>query len=129
MRSLASSRQIGSSGLQLASLAAVLLAGHTAPPQQLVALISLISALIATTLYARTVVGAEFSNREAALLDPLTGKPLPEHVESLSLAGIRDVVAIDGSPVGHNARSTPATYTGASEPSLRGTNFPACRST
>ncbi|NMO57142.1 excinuclease ABC subunit UvrA [Actinoplanes sp. TBRC 11911] len=43
----------------------------------------------------------------------LAGKPLPPHVESLDLASIRQVVEIDATPIGLNARSTPATYSGA----------------
>jgi excinuclease ABC subunit A len=42
----------------------------------------------------------------------LAGLPLPEHVRSLELSGIRQVVGIDASPIGQNARSTPATYSG-----------------
>ncbi|MEV4539672.1 excinuclease ABC subunit UvrA [Asanoa sp. NPDC049518] len=43
----------------------------------------------------------------------LAGKDLPEHVKSLSLGSIRQVVEIDATPIGLNARSTPATYSGA----------------
>jgi excinuclease ABC subunit A len=43
----------------------------------------------------------------------LTGSPLPGHIRHLDLAGIRQVVQIDASPIGQNARSTPATYSGA----------------
>jgi excinuclease ABC subunit A len=45
-----------------------------------------------------------------ALLD---GAELPGHVRRLDLGGIRQVVQIDASPIGQNARSTPATYCGA----------------
>jgi excinuclease ABC subunit A len=38
---------------------------------------------------------------------------LPAHVGSLDLADIRQVVQIDAAPIGQNARSTPATYSGA----------------
>jgi excinuclease ABC subunit A len=38
---------------------------------------------------------------------------LPPHVADLELRGIRQVVQIDASPIGQNARSTPATYCGA----------------
>ncbi len=38
---------------------------------------------------------------------------LPAHVRHLDLDGIRQVVQIDASPIGQNARSTPATYCGA----------------
>jgi excinuclease ABC subunit A len=37
----------------------------------------------------------------------------PEHVRRLDLGDIRQVVQIDASPIGQNARSTPATYSGA----------------
>jgi excinuclease ABC subunit A len=37
----------------------------------------------------------------------------PSHVRRLDLAGIRQVVQVDASPIGQNARSTPATYCGA----------------
>jgi excinuclease ABC subunit A len=43
----------------------------------------------------------------------LSGSPLPGHVRRLDLGGIRQVVQIDASPIGQNARSTPATYSGA----------------
>jgi hypothetical protein len=43
----------------------------------------------------------------------LNGSPLPGHVRRLDLAGIRQVVQVDASPIGQNARSTPATYSGA----------------
>jgi excinuclease ABC subunit A len=43
----------------------------------------------------------------------LTGSAQPGHVRRLDLAGIRQVVQIDASPIGQNARSTPATYCGA----------------
>ena len=43
----------------------------------------------------------------------LTGVPPPGHVRRLDLAGLRQVVRIDASPIGQNARSTPATYSGA----------------
>jgi excinuclease ABC subunit A len=43
----------------------------------------------------------------------LAGQPLPGHVRALDLAGLRQVVQIDASPIGQNARSTPATYSGA----------------
>jgi excinuclease ABC subunit A len=38
---------------------------------------------------------------------------LPAHVRHLELGGIRQIVQIDASPIGQNARSTPATYCGA----------------
>jgi excinuclease ABC subunit A len=43
----------------------------------------------------------------------LAGAPLPAHVRRLDLAGLRQVVQIDASPIGQNTRSTPATYCGA----------------
>jgi excinuclease ABC subunit A len=43
----------------------------------------------------------------------LAGSPLPGHVRQLNLDGIRQVVQVDASPIGQNARSTPATYCGA----------------
>jgi excinuclease ABC subunit A len=43
----------------------------------------------------------------------LSDGPLPGHVRSLELAGIRQVVSIDATPIGQNARSIPATYSGA----------------
>jgi excinuclease ABC subunit A len=43
----------------------------------------------------------------------LTGSALPRHVRRLDLGGIRQVVQVDASPIGQNARSTPATYCGA----------------
>jgi excinuclease ABC subunit A len=43
----------------------------------------------------------------------LSGSPLPGHVRRLDLGGIRQVIQVDASPIGQNARSTPATYSGA----------------
>jgi excinuclease ABC subunit A len=43
----------------------------------------------------------------------LSGSALPGHVRRLDLDGIRQVVQVDASPIGQNARSTPATYCGA----------------
>src|SRR5579859_3279235 len=43
----------------------------------------------------------------------LTGAALPAHVRRLDLGGIRQVVQVDATPIGQNARSTPATYSGA----------------
>jgi excinuclease ABC subunit A len=43
----------------------------------------------------------------------LSGSALPGHVRRLDLGDIRQVVQIDASPIGQNARSTPATYSGA----------------
>jgi excinuclease ABC subunit A len=39
--------------------------------------------------------------------------PLPAHVRHLDLGDIRQVIQIDATPIGQNARSTPATYCGA----------------
>jgi excinuclease ABC subunit A len=43
----------------------------------------------------------------------LSRLPLPGHVRSLALAGVRQVASIDATPIGQNARSVPATYSGA----------------
>jgi excinuclease ABC subunit A len=43
----------------------------------------------------------------------LAGSVLPGHVRRLDLGDIHQVVQIDASPIGQNARSTPATYCGA----------------
>jgi excinuclease ABC subunit A len=43
----------------------------------------------------------------------LSGSAPPGHVRRLDLGDIRQVVQIDASPIGQNARSTPATYSGA----------------
>src|ERR1700730_15238449 len=43
----------------------------------------------------------------------LSGSALPGHVRRLDLGGIGQGVQIDASPIGQNARSTPATYSGA----------------
>jgi excinuclease ABC subunit A len=43
----------------------------------------------------------------------LSGSAQPGHVRRLDLGGIRQVVQVDASPIGQNARSTPATYSGA----------------
>jgi excinuclease ABC subunit A len=43
----------------------------------------------------------------------LASSALPGHVRRLDLSGIRQVVQVDASPIGQNARSTPATYCGA----------------
>jgi excinuclease ABC subunit A len=67
------------------------------------------------------VAGPSGAGKTALILDSLVpaaqarlaGRPLPGHVRSLELGGIRQVVQIDASPIGQNARSTPATYSGA----------------
>jgi excinuclease ABC subunit A len=67
------------------------------------------------------VAGPSGAGKTALVLDSLipaararlAGSPEPSHVRSLNLPGIRQVVQIDASPIGQNARSTPATYCGA----------------
>ena len=68
-----------------------------------------------------TLAGPSGAGKTALVLDSLvpaarallTGAALPSHVRALDLGGIRQVVQIDASPIGQNARSTPATYSGA----------------
>jgi excinuclease ABC subunit A len=67
------------------------------------------------------VAGPSGAGKTALVLDSLIpaakaklgGSPEPAHVRRLDLQGIRQVVQIDASPIGQNARSTPATYCGA----------------
>jgi excinuclease ABC subunit A len=67
------------------------------------------------------VAGPSGAGKTALVLDSLipairgrlNGSPEPSHVRRLNLQGIRQVVQIDASPIGQNARSTPATYCGA----------------
>ncbi len=67
------------------------------------------------------VAGPSGAGKTALVLDSLIpaararlgGRPEPNHVRRLDLQGIRQVVQIDASPIGQNARSTPATYCGA----------------
>jgi excinuclease ABC subunit A len=67
------------------------------------------------------VAGPSGAGKTALVLDSLipaargrlAGSPEPSHVRRLDLQGIRQVVQIDASPIGQNARSTPATYCGA----------------
>jgi excinuclease ABC subunit A len=67
------------------------------------------------------VAGPSGAGKTALVLDSLipaarallSGQPPPGHVRHLDLAGIRQVVQVDASPIGLNARSTPATYCGA----------------
>jgi excinuclease ABC subunit A len=67
------------------------------------------------------VAGPSGAGKTALVLDSLIpaargrlgGLPEPGHVRRLDLQGIRQVVQIDASPIGQNARSTPATYCGA----------------
>jgi excinuclease ABC subunit A len=67
------------------------------------------------------IAGPSGAGKTALVLDSLipaarallTSAPLPGHVRRLDLDGIRQVVQVDASPIGQNARSTPATYSGA----------------
>jgi len=67
------------------------------------------------------VAGPSGAGKTALVLDSLIpaaqarirGLPVPGHIRLLDLQGIRQVVRIDASPIGQNARSTPATYSGA----------------
>ena len=67
------------------------------------------------------LAGPSGAGKTALVLDSLVpaararlrGLALPAHVRRLELGGIRQVVQIDASPIGQNARSTPATYCGA----------------
>ena len=67
------------------------------------------------------VAGPSGAGKTALVLDSLIpaargrlgGASEPSHVRRLNLPGIRQVVQIDASPIGQNARSTPATYCGA----------------
>ncbi len=67
------------------------------------------------------VAGPSGAGKTALVLDSLipaararlSGAPEPSHVRRLNLQGLRQIVQIDASPIGQNARSTPATYGGA----------------
>src|SRR5579863_1280023 len=67
------------------------------------------------------LAGPSGAGKTALVLDSLIpaarallgGSALPGHVRRLDLGGISQVVQIDASPIGQNARSTPATYSGA----------------
>ena len=67
------------------------------------------------------LAGPSGAGKTALVLDSLIpaarallgGSAPPAHVRRLDLGGIRQVVQIDASPIGQNARSTPATYCGA----------------
>jgi len=67
------------------------------------------------------LAGPSGAGKTALVLDSLVpavraalgGLPLPGHVRSLELGGIRQVASIDATPIGQNARSIPATYSGA----------------
>ena len=64
------------------------------------------------------VTGVSGSGKTTMVLDSLipaleskiSGKPLPEHVRSVSAEGIEHVKLIDATPIGINVRSTVATY-------------------
>ena len=64
------------------------------------------------------VTGVSGSGKTTMVLESLipglqaaiNGNPLPSHVKSVSLEGIRQVKLIDASPIGINIRSTVATY-------------------
>jgi excinuclease ABC subunit A len=67
------------------------------------------------------LAGPSGAGKTALVLDSLIpaarallgGSALPGHVRRLDLGDIRQVVQVDASPIGQNARSTPATYSGA----------------
>jgi excinuclease ABC subunit A len=67
------------------------------------------------------LAGPSGAGKTALILDSLipaararlAGSALPGHVRRLDLADIRQIVQVDASPIGQNARSTPATYSGA----------------
>jgi excinuclease ABC subunit A len=67
------------------------------------------------------LAGPSGAGKTAIVLDSLVpaaraqlrGSALPAHARRLELGGIRQVAQIDASPIGQNARSTPATYSGA----------------
>ncbi|GAB2577943.1 excinuclease ABC subunit A [Paractinoplanes abujensis] len=67
------------------------------------------------------VAGPSGAGKTALVLDSLVpaararlaGAVLPAHVQSLDLGPLRQVVEIDATPIGLNARSTPSTYSGA----------------
>jgi excinuclease ABC subunit A len=67
------------------------------------------------------LAGPSGAGKTALVLDSLVpavraaiaGRPLPSHVRTLDAGSIHEVVEIDAAPIGLNARSTPATYSGA----------------
>ncbi|WP_250007410.1 excinuclease ABC subunit UvrA [Actinoplanes sp. M2I2] len=67
------------------------------------------------------VAGPSGAGKTALVLDSLVpaararlaGATLPAHVTALDLGPVRQVVEIDATPIGLNARSTPSTYSGA----------------
>ncbi|WP_312347517.1 hypothetical protein [Actinomyces sp.] len=73
------------------------------------------------------VTGVSGACKSALVLDSLVpalearaeGRPLPAHVQDLDEGGIRRVVTVDATPIGRNARSTPATYSGVFDPIRR----------
>jgi excinuclease ABC subunit A len=67
------------------------------------------------------LAGPSGAGKTALILDSLipaaraqlAGAAPPGHVRRLDLAGVRQIVQVDASPIGQNARSTPATYSKA----------------
>ena len=67
------------------------------------------------------VTGVSGSGKTSLILDSLVpalrssfaGDPLPRHVTKLDAGGIRRLAEVDATPIGKNARSTPATFSGA----------------
>ena len=67
------------------------------------------------------LAGPSGAGKTALILDSLipaakaqlAGAALPGHVRRLDLGGVGQVIQVDASPIGQNARSTPATYCGA----------------
>ncbi|GAB2821660.1 excinuclease ABC subunit UvrA [Actinocorallia aurea] len=70
------------------------------------------------------VTGVSGSGKTALVLDSLVpalrrrlaGRRPPPHVEDLDAGGLTRLVEIDATPIGKNARSTPATYSGVFDP-------------
>ena len=73
------------------------------------------------------LAGPSGAGKTALILDSLipaakarlAGSALPDHVRRLDLGGVGQVIQVDASPIGQNARSTPATYCGAFDPIRR----------
>ncbi|MFI8632322.1 excinuclease ABC subunit UvrA [Microbacterium sp. NPDC077663] len=67
------------------------------------------------------VTGVSGAGKTALVLDALVPaltahldrQPLPTHIASFDAGGIERLVMVDATPIGSNARSTPATYSGA----------------
>src|SRR5580704_7780695 len=67
------------------------------------------------------LAGPSGAGKTALILDSLipaakarlAGSALPDQVRRLDLGGVGQVIQVDASPIGQNARSTPATYCGA----------------